>query len=67
MKRDGKTSMEKRVVVTRGHKGARVVEYQVGEFSGGFIVVDAPSDLYLLRDGIEEYIRANGIKHPSGK
>lgn len=65
MKRGGDISMEKKVVVTRGHKGARVVEYQVGEYSGGFIVVDSPSELCLLRDGIEEYIRANGIKPPS--
>lgn len=62
MKRQDEMQPKKEVVITEELLDARVVDYRVDGYSAGFIMVDAPEDLYVLRDAIEEYILANDIK-----
>ncbi len=62
MRRDEEKRPKKKVVITEEVLDARVVDYRIDDYSAGFIVVDAPEDLYVLRDAIEDYILANGIK-----
>ena len=59
--------IKKEVAITREVMGAHVVELKVGGFSSGFIVVDEPQDLCLLRDKLDEYINANGIRPEGGQ
>ncbi len=59
--------IEKEVAITREVMGAHVVELKVGGFGSGFIVVDGPQDLCLLRDKLDEYINANGIRPEGGQ
>ena len=39
-----------------------IVEAKVADFSNGFIFLDDPGDLYLLRNAIDDYISRNNIK-----
>ena len=55
---------EKEVAITREVMGAHVVELKIDGNSSGFIVVDEPQDLCLLRDKLDEYINEHGIKEP---
>ncbi|MDE6346667.1 MAG: hypothetical protein K2L55_08360 [Muribaculaceae bacterium] len=41
-----------------------IVEAKVDDFSNGFIFLDEPGDLYLLRNAIDDYISKNNIKNP---
>ncbi len=41
-----------------------IVEARVADFSNGFIFLDEPGDLYLLRNAINDYISRNNIKNP---
>lgn len=62
MKRQDEMQPKKEVIITKELLDARVEDYRVDGYSAGFIMVDAPEDLYVLRDAIEEYILANDIK-----
>lgn len=45
-----------------------VIDVYVGEYSSGFVVLDEPDDLFILRDAISEYIKSHNInpqKHQS--
>lgn len=41
-----------------------IVEARVADVSNGFIFLDEPGDLYLLRNAIDDYISHNNIKNP---
>ena len=41
-----------------------IVEAKVAEYSNGFIFLDEPGDLYILRNAIDDYITRNNIKNP---
>jgi|GEM_PF-2421334 hypothetical protein len=55
------------VTITREVMGAHVVELKIDGYSSGFFVVDEPQDLCLLRDKLDEYINANGIRPEGGQ
>ena len=41
-----------------------IVETKVADYSNGFIFLDEPGDLYILRNAIDDYITRNNIKNP---
>ena len=55
------------VTITREVMGAHVVELKIDGYSSGFFVVDESQDLCLLRDKLDEYINANGIRPEGGQ
>lgn len=42
-----------------------IVEAKAADFSNGYIFLDEPEDLYILRDAIDEYLKRNNIKSPA--
>lgn len=41
-----------------------IIDVKVEGYSNGFVVLDDPSDLYILRKAIDDYITSNNIKNP---
>ena len=41
-----------------------IVEAKVANCSNGFLLLDDPGDLYILRNTIDDYISRNNIKNP---
>ena len=41
-----------------------LIDVKVGDCSNGFIVLDEPGDLHILRNAIDDYISRNNIKNP---
>lgn len=41
-----------------------VIDINVGDASNGFVVLDEPGDLFILRNAIDAYIHDNNIKNP---
>ncbi|WP_289769203.1 hypothetical protein [Muribaculum intestinale] len=41
-----------------------LIDVKVNDCSNGFVVLDYPEDLYLLRNAIDDYISRNNIKNP---
>lgn len=41
-----------------------IIDVKVGDYSNGFLVLDEPEDLYILRKAIDDYIARNNIKTP---
>lgn len=40
------------------------IDVKVGQFSNGFVVLDEPGDLFILRNAIDDFIAHNNIKNP---
>lgn len=41
-----------------------LIDVAVGDCSSGFVCLDGPGDLYILRNAIDDYIHKNNIKNP---
>jgi hypothetical protein len=41
-----------------------LIDVAVGDCSNGFVCLDEPGDLYILRNAIDDYIHKNNIKNP---
>lgn len=41
-----------------------IIEVDSGGYGCGFIVLDEPGDIYILRNVIDEFINKNHIKNP---
>lgn len=39
-----------------------IIDVKVGEYSNGFVILDEPGDLFILRNAIDEFIARNNIK-----
>lgn len=41
-----------------------IIDVSVEGYSNGFVVLDEPGDLYILRKAIDDFITRNNIKNP---
>lgn len=41
-----------------------IIDVIVGNYSNGFLVLDDPGDLFILRNAINDYIARNNIQNP---
>ena len=41
-----------------------VIDIKVGDDSNGFVVLDEPGDLFILRNAVDAYIKDHNIKNP---
>lgn len=41
-----------------------IIDVKAGEYSNGFVILDDPGDLFILRNAIDDFIARNNIKNP---